>query len=77
MYVSFRTAKRIGDRIGVDWRRYALKQFRAGMAVELEHGRQDPQTDVTHDDLVLTGKIAFAHLKEDAHYYTKLQRARL
>ena len=40
-------AKRVGDAIGVDWTRFDLEQFRAGMDVEFEHGSRDPQTDVT------------------------------
>ena len=44
------------------------------MEVELEHGRRDPATDVTGDDLLLTGKIALAHLKEFPDYYIRLAR---
>ena len=43
-------ARRVGDEIGVDWDRFDLEQFRAGMDVEYEHGVHDPQTDVTGDD---------------------------
>jgi hypothetical protein len=43
-----------------------------GLHVELEHGRQDPATDVTHDDPIMTGKIALAHLNEYPDYYTRL-----
>ncbi len=43
-----------------------------GLAVELEHGPQDPATNVTHDDVTITGKIALAHLKEISDYYTRL-----
>jgi hypothetical protein len=32
-------AKRVGNQIGVDWERFDLEQFRAGMDVEYEHGR--------------------------------------
>jgi len=66
-------AKEIGDGIGIDWSQIDLEQFRMGLAVELEHGAHDPETDVTHDDLAMTGKIAWAHLKEVPDYYTKLQ----
>jgi hypothetical protein len=34
-------AKRVGDAIGVDWTRFDLEQFRAGMDVEFEHGTHD------------------------------------
>lgn len=65
-------ARRIGDQIGIDWSSYDLEQFRMGLAVELEHGARDPETDVTDDDQLLTGKIAWAHLKEIPDYYTRL-----
>jgi hypothetical protein len=42
--------------------------------VELEYGVIDPETNVTGDDLVLTGKIAWAHLKEIRDYYTRLDQ---
>ena len=44
------------------------------MDVELEHGARDPDTDVTGDDPLLTGKIALAHLRELPDYYTRLAR---
>jgi Protein of unknown function (DUF5661) len=67
-------ARRIGDAIGVDWERFDLEQFRAGMDVEYEHGAHDPQTNVTGDDPIITGKIAFAHMKEFPDYYERLER---
>lgn len=67
-------AKRVGDAIGVDWKRFGLEQFRAGMDVEYEHGAHDPQTDVTRDDPILTGKIALAHMKEFPDYYERLEQ---
>jgi hypothetical protein len=67
-------AKEIGDRIGVDWSRIPIDEFRMGLSVELEHGAHDPETDVTDDDLLVTGKIALAHLKEFPDYYTRLAR---
>ena len=67
-------AKRVGDAIGVDWTRFELEEFRAGMDVELEHGSHDPQTNVTDDDPIVTGKIALAHLKEFPDYYTRLEQ---
>jgi hypothetical protein len=65
-------AKKIGDSIGVDWTKFDLEQFRMGLAVELEHGAHDPETNVTNDDETTTGKIAWAHLKEIPDYYTRL-----
>ena len=67
-------ARRVGDEIGVDWNRFDLEQFRQGMDVEFEHGSHDPQTDVTRDDPIVTGKIALAHMKEFPDYYERLER---
>ena len=44
------------------------------MDVEFEHGSHDPQTDVTRDDPIVTGKIALAHMKEFPDYYERLER---
>jgi len=54
-----------------------VEQFRMGLDVELEHGLNDPSTDVTGDDPILTGKIALAHLNEFADYYTRLEKMEL
>lgn len=67
-------ARRIGDNIGVNWAEIPIEQFRQGLAVELEHGSHDPQTNVTSDDKIMTGKIALAHLKEFPDYYERLQQ---
>jgi hypothetical protein len=67
-------AREIGERIGIDWAtsRFDVEQFRMGLEVELEHGRRDPETNVTEDDGLVTGKIARAHLNEFPDYYTRL-----
>ena len=67
-------ARRIGAEIGIDWASspFDVAQFRMGLAVELEHGAHDPETNVTDDDPIVTGKIAWAHLKELPDYYTRL-----
>ncbi len=69
-------AREIGVTIGIDWAgaRFDVEQFRIGLGVELEHGRHDPATNVTDDDRITTGKIAWAHLNEFPDYYTRLAR---
>ena len=67
-------ARRVGERIGINWSEVDLEQFRMGLEVELEHGVRNVVTNVTNDDLVLTGKIALAHLRELPDYYTRLMR---
>lgn len=72
--ISADTATCVGGKLGIDWTKVDREQFRRGLEVELEHGARDPETDVTGNDMVLTGKIAWAHLKEFPDYYTRLDR---
>jgi hypothetical protein len=67
-------AKAIGEKLGLDWSKFDVEQFRMGMDVELEHGLVSPETNVTNDDPLTTGKIALAHLNEFADYYTRLDK---
>jgi Protein of unknown function (DUF5661) len=63
-----------GERIGIDWATspFDVEQFRMGMDVELEHGTQDLETNITDDDVTVTAKIARAHLNEFSDYYSRL-----
>jgi hypothetical protein len=67
-------ARAAGERIGIDWvtSRFDVEQLRMGMDVELEHGTQDLETNVTDDDASVTAKIARAHLNEFRDYYSRL-----
>ena len=67
-------ARRIGTEIGIDWTTspFGVGQYLLGLEVELEHGARDPETNVTNDDDLTTGRIAWAHLKELPDYYTRL-----
>ena len=67
-------AKKIGEALGIDWSKFDVEQYRMGLDVELEHGLVDPDTNVTNDDPMITGKIALAHLNEFADYYTRLEK---
>ena len=73
-HISSEEARAAGEQIGIDWETspFDVEQFRMGMNVELEHGTQDPATDVTGDDPIVTAKIALAHLNEFSDYYTRL-----
>jgi hypothetical protein len=67
-------ARAIGERLGIDWStaKFDVEQFRMGLGVELEHGRRDSTTNVSDDDELVTGRIAWAHLNEFPDYYTRL-----
>jgi hypothetical protein len=74
MPFTLEDAQNIADAIGVEFddEDFDLEQFHMGLNVELEHGTRDPDTNVTGDDPIVTGKIALAHLNEFPDYYTRL-----
>jgi uncharacterized protein DUF5661 len=72
--ISFEEARSVGAQLGLDWAQIGLEQFRRGLEIELEHDAYDPETSITGDDLLLMGKIAWAHLKEIRDYYTRLDQ---
>jgi uncharacterized protein DUF5661 len=73
-HISKEEVTQVGSALGLDWTKIDPGQFRRGLEVELEHGARDADTDVTNDDLNLTGRIAWAHLKEIPDYYTRLDK---
>jgi len=73
-HFTTKEAKQIGEALGIDWSKFDVEQFRMGLDVELEHGLVDPNTNVTNDDPIMTGKIALAHLNEFSDYYTRLEK---
>lgn len=74
MKIVTKQAIEIGEQLGILWDQFDVDQFRRGMIVELEHGSYDPTTNITNDDLLTTGKIALAHLKEYPDYYDRLHK---
>ncbi|HMN30904.1 MAG TPA: hypothetical protein PKE45_22305 [Caldilineaceae bacterium] len=64
-------AKTIGDKLGIDWTKFTLKQFRLGINAELADGAYNPMTKFVSEDPILLGKIVRAHLNENPDYYTQ------
>ena len=54
-----------------------LEDFRVGLEVELEHGTQFTDANVTNNHPILTGKIVLAHLYEMMDYYKRLEVAEI
>ena len=55
--------------LGIDFSKFSLQDFVTGINIELEHGLVNPLTNVTNNDLLMTAKIALAHLNEYPNYY--------
>jgi organic hydroperoxide reductase OsmC/OhrA len=67
-------AKVIGLRLGIDFTKFSLQEFRRGLEVEMEHGKKFIETNITNDNEFMTGKIAWAHLHEIPNYYSRLDK---
>ena len=61
----------IAKKLNVDFSKFSIEDFLAGINIELEHGLISPDTNVTNSDLEMTAKIALAHLNEFPNYYNK------
>lgn len=75
--VLSKEAKAILKEVNKEKMKIDLEEFRKGMEVELEHGIQFKDANVTNNHPVLTGMIVLAHLKESLDYYKLLDVAEL
>lgn len=62
---------RVAKLLGVSFDKFTLEDLVTGINIELEHGTINPMTNVTNDNLIVTMKIALAHLNEFPDYYNK------
>jgi len=75
--VTVDEAQIIRNAVGAEANQITADEFRRGLEVELEHGLQFPDANVTNNHPLLTGKIVLAHLKETLDYYLRLEVAEL
>ena len=75
--VQVEEARVIQAAVGSEALQIPVEGFQQGLEVELEHGLQFPDANVTNNHPILTGKIVLAHLKEMLDYYTRLDVAEL
>ena len=61
----------IASMLDVKFDKFTVEEFLDGINIEFEHGTVSPKTNVTNDDLLMTAKIALAHLNEFPNYYNK------
>lgn len=62
----------IGTNITKEDLGYWEQDLIVGYSVELEHGTEMPQTNVTDDMPIPTAQISYRHLKETPYYYRLL-----
>ena len=75
--VDLKEAELIAKTVGSEALQVSTENFRLGLEIELEHGLEFPDANVTNNHPILTGKIVLAHLKEMLDYYTRLEVAEL
>ena len=75
--VSLEEAEIIQAEVGSEASMISVDDFKLGLEIELEHGLQFSDANVTYNHPILTGKIVLAHLKEMLDYYARLEVAEL
>ena len=75
--VSIKETKMILDELNPKGLNIDPKDFCRGLEVELEHGMQFKDANVTNNHPLLTGLIVLAHFKESLDYYKLLEVAEL
>ena len=75
--VNLKEAELIAKFVGSEALQVSTENFRLGLEIELEHGLEFPDANVTNNHPILTGKIVLAHLKEMLDYYIRLEVAEI
>jgi len=75
--VTKKEAKIIQVEVGNEAMMISAEAFKQGLDIELEHGIQFSDANVTNNHPILTGMIVLAHLKEMLDYYMRLEVAEL
>ncbi len=74
MRINKELAKKIGDKLKINYEVVPFEEWHYALNVELEHGsRLGQMVNITKDDPLKTAKIALAHLIEDPRYYKFLK----
>lgn len=67
MRISTAEARKIGNKLKVNWDKVRIDQLRAGIEVEWEHRK------IVGNKLETIAQIALQHLHEFPDYYTRLK----
>jgi hypothetical protein len=72
--ISLDEAKRIGEALHIDWEQVDLGQFHQGLMGDHIQGTMNPETELTYDGVLLSGKVVLAHMQEFPDYFTRLAK---
>ena len=61
----------VANILNIDFSNFSFEDFKRGINIELEHGEENINTNITNNNLIKTAKIALAHLNEFPNYYNK------
>ena len=68
---TLKDALSAANKLNIKFNKFTPIDLLTGINIELEHGKINKETNVTNDDLIITTKIALAHLNEFPNYYNK------
>lgn len=68
---TLKDALSAANKLNIKFNKFTPIDLLIGINIELEHGKINKETNVTNDDLIITTKIALAHLNEFPNYYNQ------
>lgn len=68
---TLKDALSTANKLNIKFNKFTPIDLLTGINIELEHGKINKETNVTNDDLIITTKIALAHLNEFPNYYNQ------
>ena len=71
--ITEKQAKKLSGIFAINHDVVPFDEWIYGLNVELEHGRINPLTNITNDDLIMTAKITACHMMEYHEYYKYLK----
>jgi hypothetical protein len=72
--ISIDEAKRVGESLHIDWEQVDLEEFRQGLMGNHKQDAVDPETGLTYDGVLLTGKVVLTHMEEFPDYFSRLAK---
>ena len=72
--ISSDEARRIGESLHLDWDQVDLEQFRQGLMGNHDQEAMDPETGLTDNGVLLSGKLVLTHMEEFPDYFTRLAK---